>query len=283
MTDDATCRALISAVAASPDDDTPRLVFADWLDDQGAPEAAARAEFIRVQCELARTACRCQKCASVDSDIPPRLCIKRLTGLQEREAVLWFGGVAEPIVAAFRDAVPMTRPNWGWGVTIDPDHKPREDGNLVVARGFPAVARLTLGQFAGLPCTRTDCFNEDGDGPEPECPRCNGTGFLRAGLAAALGAVVGLTAICPTDKEPHESVDRRQSAVARWMWILNEAHPGDPSSLPPSIFHRLRGEHLGGDYDWVGYPDRDAARRDLSDLLLADARAEANARRPAAV
>lgn len=38
-------------ILAHPDDDTPRLVFADWLEDQGD---AARAEFIRVQIERAR-------------------------------------------------------------------------------------------------------------------------------------------------------------------------------------------------------------------------------------
>ena len=36
----------IAAIAAEPDDDLPRLVFADWLDENGEPE---RAEFIRVQ------------------------------------------------------------------------------------------------------------------------------------------------------------------------------------------------------------------------------------------
>jgi uncharacterized protein (TIGR02996 family) len=44
--------ALMQAVLAAPDDDAPRLVFADWLDEHGEPE---RAEFVRVQCELART------------------------------------------------------------------------------------------------------------------------------------------------------------------------------------------------------------------------------------
>jgi uncharacterized protein (TIGR02996 family) len=42
--------ALLAAVCANPDDDTPRLVFADWLEENGEPE---RAEFIRLQCELA--------------------------------------------------------------------------------------------------------------------------------------------------------------------------------------------------------------------------------------
>jgi uncharacterized protein (TIGR02996 family) len=41
------------AICAAPDDDTPRLVFADYLDEQGR---AARAEFIRAQCEVERLA-----------------------------------------------------------------------------------------------------------------------------------------------------------------------------------------------------------------------------------
>jgi len=43
--------ALLSAVLAAPPDDAPRLVLADWLDENGEPDLA---EFVRVQCELAR-------------------------------------------------------------------------------------------------------------------------------------------------------------------------------------------------------------------------------------
>src|SRR5678815_2596982 len=43
--------AFIRAVLDCPHDDTPRLVYADWLDEHGQPE---RAEFIRVQCAVAR-------------------------------------------------------------------------------------------------------------------------------------------------------------------------------------------------------------------------------------
>ena len=45
-------RAFLRAIAAAPDDDLPRLVFADWLDENGRSE---RAEFIRVEVEIART------------------------------------------------------------------------------------------------------------------------------------------------------------------------------------------------------------------------------------
>jgi uncharacterized protein (TIGR02996 family) len=48
MTDET---ALLAAIRATPDDDSPRLIYADWLDEHNQPE---RAEFIRVQCELAR-------------------------------------------------------------------------------------------------------------------------------------------------------------------------------------------------------------------------------------
>jgi uncharacterized protein (TIGR02996 family) len=41
--------ALLAAIQAAPDDDAPRLIYADWLEEHGD---AARAEFIRVQVEL---------------------------------------------------------------------------------------------------------------------------------------------------------------------------------------------------------------------------------------
>lgn len=40
----------LRAILAVPDDDAPRLIYADWLDENGQPE---RAEFIRVQCRIA--------------------------------------------------------------------------------------------------------------------------------------------------------------------------------------------------------------------------------------
>jgi uncharacterized protein (TIGR02996 family) len=46
--------ALLAAILREPADHTSRLVYADWLDERGEPGDAARAEFIRVQCERAR-------------------------------------------------------------------------------------------------------------------------------------------------------------------------------------------------------------------------------------
>ena len=43
--------AFLQSILEAPNDDAPRLVYADWLDDHGDGD---RAEFIRVQCRLAR-------------------------------------------------------------------------------------------------------------------------------------------------------------------------------------------------------------------------------------
>ncbi len=43
--------AFLRAILDSPDEDTPRLVYADWLEEQGDPQ---RAEFIRLQCRIAQ-------------------------------------------------------------------------------------------------------------------------------------------------------------------------------------------------------------------------------------
>lgn len=52
MTPNTEIRAFLQAIAAAPDDDTPRLVFADWLDEHDRPD---RAEFIRAEVAIART------------------------------------------------------------------------------------------------------------------------------------------------------------------------------------------------------------------------------------
>src|SRR5437764_775929 len=61
-------RAFLEDIIANPDDDVPRLVYADWLDDhcakgqpgwphamdkEGKPYGSARADFIRAQVALA--------------------------------------------------------------------------------------------------------------------------------------------------------------------------------------------------------------------------------------
>jgi uncharacterized protein (TIGR02996 family) len=60
-------------------DDTPRLIYADWLEDHGQPELA---EFIRVQC--------------VREPIRDRYEIDRAVELHNREELLWEQQKARP-------------------------------------------------------------------------------------------------------------------------------------------------------------------------------------------
>jgi uncharacterized protein (TIGR02996 family) len=53
MTDDEL--AFIRAATAEPDDDTIRLVYADWLDEQGGEVRASHAAFVRLQVRRSRT------------------------------------------------------------------------------------------------------------------------------------------------------------------------------------------------------------------------------------
>jgi uncharacterized protein (TIGR02996 family) len=45
-------QAFMASILAEPDDDTPRLVFADWLDERGTEDDKARAALIRAQCRM---------------------------------------------------------------------------------------------------------------------------------------------------------------------------------------------------------------------------------------
>jgi uncharacterized protein (TIGR02996 family) len=74
--------AFLDAILEAPEDDTPRLVFADWLEDHGRPE---RAELFRLQVELARWV----------PDLGRRTELRRRERdiLQRREAD-WLGGLA---------------------------------------------------------------------------------------------------------------------------------------------------------------------------------------------
>jgi uncharacterized protein (TIGR02996 family) len=63
---------LLQAICEAPDDDTPRLIYADWLTDHGQPD---RAEFIRAQIELA--------------NLPEKRTKKRRKELEQRIGELW--------------------------------------------------------------------------------------------------------------------------------------------------------------------------------------------------
>lgn len=78
--------ALLAEILANPGEDTPRLVYADWLDENGQAE---RAEFVRVQCWLwANPSCGSCTGPEWSAGKPCQECDKR-EAYRERQRQLW--------------------------------------------------------------------------------------------------------------------------------------------------------------------------------------------------
>jgi uncharacterized protein (TIGR02996 family) len=82
--------ALLAAIGADPDDDTARLVYADFLQERGTESATARAEFIRAQVELARPPQRGEAAKR-------RASLARAKALQKRHGAEWAAPVFDAI------------------------------------------------------------------------------------------------------------------------------------------------------------------------------------------
>jgi uncharacterized protein (TIGR02996 family) len=156
-------RALWAAIRAQPDDDTPRLVYADWLQENGDE---ARAEFIRLQCQIER----------LPDDHKSRR--KVLPGLKHRERVLetanrlrW----SETLSRALTRQGPTVAQPWGgfsfrrgfvYGLRLDldgihrvmtagPDLEPLD--NLAVVQGWERYNPRKLAEVCawdGLGCVK---------------------------------------------------------------------------------------------------------------------------------
>jgi uncharacterized protein (TIGR02996 family) len=75
-------------VLERPDDDAPRLIYADWLTDQIAPDKVARGDFIRLQCQRASL-------PPDDPDGPELLALERQLLAEHQSA--WLGELADEV------------------------------------------------------------------------------------------------------------------------------------------------------------------------------------------
>lgn len=105
--------AFIASIIETPGDDTPRLIYADWLQEHGREE---RAEFVRKQCECPTSTLDYFR---VRPDIP-------IHGF-EKELPRWTRSSASPVLATVGIV-----PSWPWPV-----------GTYRVRRGFVDEVILT--------------------------------------------------------------------------------------------------------------------------------------------
>ena len=132
--------ALLAAILAHPAEDTPRLMYADWLDEHGEH---ARAEFIRVQCGLARYPAG-ESARHHPVCLGPRSPRCRWCDLRRRERELWdaharewFSDGRHGLSVAITDAGGAVSPGRIAVGSLKGDP-------LIVRRGWPDEARAPL-------------------------------------------------------------------------------------------------------------------------------------------
>lgn len=241
-------RAFLARIIASPTDDLPRLVYADWLDEHGEAE---RAEFIRVQCELEKVG-RVNPKHGVDFTTgrytkPAKL--ETSQALQERERELWRHIDRYGLL----EAVPRLG---NWSAALNAYHFRTMAGNVVhVRRGFVDEVRCTLADWCGGECD--ECRRTGREGPRLNwgCHACGNTG-QRSGIGPAVVAAHPVQTVL-TDREPHENADGSWS----W-WIASDGDTPDPAALPKVLWRHLPMKAVYG-------PSRFATRQLALDALSA--------------
>jgi uncharacterized protein (TIGR02996 family) len=264
---------LLRAVLAEPQDDAPRLILADWLDEQGEGD---RAEFIRCQCALARRNPRyCRQSTCNQAGYGPCNYCSDTDALSRRERELtappdrlgeWLG--ARPGLATFVGAWPD---DVGWLYK-----RSGENATAIRAefrRGFVAVVRCRLEDWIGEGCKacRGDGW-QIGPPERSQCPRCKGTGSV-GGHGPAVVRAHPVERVEVTDREPYLNL-----AGTRWRWfrgfVMVDVRAGGNAAgfLLPSVFAMLGGGVPNASRDELYYPTRDTALDALSAALLAHAR-----------
>jgi uncharacterized protein (TIGR02996 family) len=154
-------RGLLRAIVEEPLDDVPRLLLADVLEEAGE---GGRAEFIRVQCELAqmdapwcKTEARENNCEELGLTTLCDWCDlrRRERELLDREAIRWVAALG---VARLRPATLAPSGHSLMGATF--------------RRGFVASVTLTCADWCGVVCPVCSGWRSR----EAYCDNCHGTG-----------------------------------------------------------------------------------------------------------
>lgn len=220
--------ALLAAVCQFPDDDTPRLVLADWLDEH---EQHERAEFIRVQVELARLQQNEEATEKGDREAYMRL--RRLIGrqaalLSDPDRHVGWVGVRCPACKGAGAMVQMAYPE---SVDDPPQHE------VSIVCGLCNGTRLVASRFARGFVDRVTC--RMGDVLRPcECGECGGLETILTDWARGVLAAHPVTRWEIVDREPWTS---HASAYWGW-WSENPPHPPDASTLPHVVMAALAGD-----------------------------------------
>jgi uncharacterized protein (TIGR02996 family) len=151
-------RALLAAICAHPDEDTPRLAYADWLDEHAGAMPRAKRESVRMRAELIRVQCELARMSPDEEDTDTAT---RRVEREQREAELLKNTARRRAWAKPLKAPPAGHeefvPNTDWFVRGFPKFADNRDSNH---NGF-----LTVGEalFDISPVHVIDCRNIHGE------------------------------------------------------------------------------------------------------------------------
>jgi uncharacterized protein (TIGR02996 family) len=126
-------KALLKVIAANPDEDTPRLIYADWLDEHGDENDRARAQFIRDQIEYTHT-----------HPAEPRfgVIVRRAYELEQQHGADWLGSLTKLKKLAFQ----FRR---GFPGSVYADAEPFLKAQAAILKHGPTVCEVHLERFRG--------------------------------------------------------------------------------------------------------------------------------------
>jgi uncharacterized protein (TIGR02996 family) len=277
-----TLDALLSAIIAAPDDDAPRLVLADVLEERGQVE---RASFIRLQIKMAR----CRMCHRKDGterkDSYAEHCGRCVPGRRrEREllaahAAAWLLPSPTPFPPVVIDAEQI-----GWGLRevtrLGDEYIP-----VTFRRGFPDTVHLRCASLTGGPCGCCDGRGTITNDPSAgswageQCPACHGTGTL-PGIAAQLGRwplrVVRLTCREPLHAGGNGAGRRLVVGELRYLWVCSDRRDTTRRDGIPAVLFDLLDDEAPR-YSHRMYESADLAHAALSAAAIEYCRQAAEA------
>jgi uncharacterized protein (TIGR02996 family) len=267
----------LSNILAHPNDDGPRLAYADWLEERGDP----RGEFIRVQCQIARADPDCrgawrlhevrQRVANRGLKVSDYFTIETIVlscercwpSLRRREREL-LDCYAGQWWTLFGDE-PCNKEGGSVQWVVDPSDRTCV---TVFRRGFVAEVTCRLEDWF-RPCGRC---NGTGERYGLNCTMCNNGNF---GHGPAIVRSTPLEVVRIIDCKSMESLD-----PPGWYWEDEPAHVRDTPGrhLPTAVFDVLKNyyrestrpiEHYTR---WKLYHTEADANAALSDALIRRAR-----------
>lgn len=247
---------VLPLVLAHPACDGLRLLYADAAEEQGDE---ARAEFVRVQVELADERKSLERFANGDGDRAKYL-LGRQRELFRASGPKWWSDLPGTHRATSNDPPRITSAD-GW--------------EFLVRRGFVARANCTLAMLMGGVCGTCQgagfipIYTGHGNIGEPDCDACRGTGTT-PGVAGAICAAHPLAydGVTLTDREPNPNA----FGGPRVSWQSDDAALASwaPYGLIVAMYAALEEDADGR--TWIVFPTRDAAHATLSAAVVTHCR-----------